>query len=113
MEALRLVLYILHMIAMVAIVAGAVVPAHPGRLVMVWAARVQLLIGLALVGVIEMDDGSLNHTKIAIKLLVALAVVAFAEIANAKFKRQEPSHVFAYVAAALTLVNTAVAFLWH
>lgn len=112
MEPLHLMLYIAHMIAMVALVVGAFVPPQSGRLIQVWAGRVQLLLGLLLVGVLEMQDATLNHTKIGIKLLVMIAVVALAEIANAKHKRGEPSQNLAYGAAALTIVNAAIAFLW-
>lgn len=111
MEALRLVLYVLHMIAMVAIVLSPVVAAL-GRTTQVWAARVQLLIGLLLVGVLEMQDASLNHTKIGVKLLVALAVVACAEIANARARRGESHRPLMLAAAGLTVVNALVAFLW-
>ncbi len=116
MDALHLLLYIAHMIAMVALVVGAVVPPQSGRLIQVWSARVQLLLGLLLVAVLEMgrDEGdpSLNHTKIGVKLLVMIAVVALAEIANKKHQRGEPSQNLAYAAAGLTIVNAAIAFLW-
>lgn len=112
MDALHLLLYIAHMIAMVALVVGAVVPPQSGRLVQVWSARVQLLVGLALVAVLEMQDATLNHTKIGVKLLVMIAVVALAEIANKKHQRGEPSQNLAYAAAGLTIVNAAIAFLW-
>jgi hypothetical protein len=116
MEALHLLLYIAHMIAMVALVVGAFVPPQSGRPIQAWAARIQLLLGLLLVTSLEMarDEGdpSLNHMKIGIKLLIMLAVVALAEIANKKHKRGEPSQNLAYGAAALTIVNAAIAFLW-
>ena len=81
---------------------------------MVWAARVQLLLGVALVGLIEGGtDEQLNHTKIAVKLLVALAVVACVEIANSKARKGEPRPMLVDIAGALTVVNVLVAFLWH
>lgn len=116
MDALHLLLYIAHMIAMVAIVVGAVVPPQSGRVIQVWAARVQLVLGLLLVTVLEMgrDEGdpSLNHMKIGVKLLVMIAVVACAEISNAKYKRGEDGKTLALAAAGLTIVNAAIAFLW-
>lgn len=112
MSALHTVLYVLHMIAMIAIVAGAVIPQPTGRQVLVWGARLQLLIGLLLVGVLEMDDATLNHAKIAVKLLVALGVVATAEMSNGRYKRGVDGSALAYAAAALTIVNAAIAFLW-
>mgnify|MGYP007088051780 FL=1 len=53
----------------------------------------------------------LNHAKVGVKLLVAVAVVACCEIAWAKRKRGESSPL-PWVALVLTLVNTAVAYLW-
>ena len=87
--------------------AGAV---HP---VMVWGARIQLLLGLALVGVAGAGHFSLNYTWVAVKLLVALGVVACCEIGGARRRRGEPSIVLAHAAAALTLVNVLVATIWH
>lgn len=113
MDALRLALYVLHMLAMLAIVAGAFVPPARGHLVQVWAARVQLLVGLALVGVIEMGDlATLDHAKVAVKLLVAVAVVACAEIGNGKARRGEDGRTLALAAAFLTVVNAVIAFAW-
>lgn len=114
METLRLILYVVHLVALLAIVAGALIPAGPWRLAQVWGARVQLLVGLALVAVIEMGDlGTLNHTKIAVKLLVALAVVALAEIAAGKGKRGEDGRTLALAAAALAVLNAVIAFTWN
>lgn len=111
MEALRLVLYVLHMVAMLAIVVGPFV-AGRGHLVQVWGARVQLLIGLGLTGIAEAGDDPVNHAKIGTKLVLMLAVIACAEIGNAKSKRGENGTTLAWVAAGLAVVNALVAFLW-
>ena len=68
-------------------------------------------LGLALVGINEGMGAELNHAKVGVKLLVAVAVVACCEIAWAKRKRGESSPL-PWVALVLTLVNTAVAYLW-
>lgn len=111
MESLRLVLYILHMLAMVAIVVG---PALAGRghLVQVWGARIQLLLGLGLTGIAEAGGDPVNHAKIGTKLVLMIAVLACAEIGNGKSKRGDQGTTLAWVAAALAIVNAAVAFLW-
>lgn len=111
MESLRLALYILHMLAMVAIVVG---PALAGRghLVQVWGARIQLLLGLGLTGLAEAGDDPVNHAKIGTKLVLMIAVLACAEIGNGKSKRGDQGTTLAWVAAALAIVNAAVAFLW-
>lgn len=111
MDALQLILYILHMLAMLAIVVGPFVPGR-GHLVQVWAARLQLLIGLGLVGLAEAQDWSLDYVWVAVKLVVALAVVACAEIGNSRSKRGENGKPLAFGAAALAIVNVLVAFLW-
>ncbi len=111
MESLRLVLYILHMLAMVAIVVGPAI-AGRGHLVQVWGARIQLLLGLGLTGIAEAGDDPVNHAKIGTKLVVMIAVLACAEIGNAKSKRGENGRTLAWVAAGLAVVNAAIAFLW-
>ena len=65
MDALHLILYILHMIAMLAIIVG---PAAAGRghLIQVWGARIQLLLGLGLTGLAEAGDDPVNHAKIGV-----------------------------------------------
>lgn len=54
---------------------------------LVWGARAQLVTGLILVGLAEMDDGDVNHAKIGVKLVVAIAVAACAEIAPRRGRR--------------------------
>ena len=79
----------------------------------VWGARVQLLTGILLVGVAEMtSDYELNHVKIGVKLVVAIAVVAAAEMANAKAKRGEANPRLVDAAGALGVLNVLVAVLW-
>ena len=111
MDALHLILYILHMIAMLAIIVG---PAAAGRghLIQVWGARIQLLLGLGLTGLAEAGDDPVNHAKIGTKLVIMIAVLACAEIGNAKSKRGENGTTLAWVAAGLAIVNAAIAFLW-
>ena len=79
---------------------------HP---VMVWGARLQLLIGLAMVGVLEMMGGSLDHMWVGIKLVVALAVVALCEIANARAKKGTNQPMLMHAGAALAVVNALYA----
>ncbi len=82
--------------------------------VMVWGARIQLLIGLALVGVAEMGGSAaaLNHAKIGTKLVVAFAVVAMCEIARSRAIRGENKPVFMHIAAGLTVLNVLIATAW-
>lgn len=111
MEPLRLALYVLHMLALLAIVVGPVI-AGRGHLVQVWGARIQLLLGLALTGIAEAGEDPVNHAKIGTKLVIMIAVLACAEIGNGKSKRGENGSTLAWVAAGLAVVNAAIAFLW-
>ena len=77
-----------------------------------WGARIQLLLGLGLTGLAEAGDDPVNHAKIGTKLVIMIAVLACAEIGNAKSKRGENGTTLAWVAAGLAIVNAAIAFLW-
>ena len=67
----------LHLLGMAAVVGGWIA-VRSGRTVIapiVWGARAQLVTGLALVGIasaIKDDDHTVNNTKIAVKLVIAL-----------------------------------------
>jgi hypothetical protein len=114
MEFLVHVFVVLHLLGMAAIIGsalfvarGAVTPA------LVWGARAQLVTGILLVGLVQANDEEVNNTKIAVKLVVAIAVTACAEIAAAKERKGQgarPNLVNA--AGALALVNVLVAVLW-
>lgn len=79
---------------------------HP---VMVWGARLQLLLGLAIVAVMEMNGGGLDHMWVGIKLVVALAIVALCEISAARARKGRNLPVLMHVAAGLTAVNALYA----
>ncbi len=84
---------------------------HPA---MVWGARVQFLLGLALVGTAEAGDVlMLDRTWVAIKLVVALAVVALCEIGRARAAAGRNAPALMHVAFALTVVNVLVALFWR
>lgn len=78
--------------------------------VMVWGARAQVVTGLLLVGLIYANDGEPDNAKIGVKLLIALAIVGLSE-ANAK--KTSPPAVAWWLVGILTLVNIAVAVIWH
>jgi hypothetical protein len=114
MDLLVNVFVVLHLLGMAAIIGsalfvarGAVTPA------LLWGARAQLVTGLALVGLVQANDEEVNNTKIAVKLVVAIAVVACAEIAGARERKGGGSRPQLVTAAgALALVNVLVAVLW-
>ena len=81
------VLVVLHLLGAAAIIGPWLAAPRAGRIrmAMVWGARAQVVTGILLVGLHEMSTDpadQLNRTKIGVKLVVALACVACAEIAT-------------------------------
>ena len=83
--------------------------------VMVWGARVQVLTGLILVGVAQGAlDAEVNNTKIAVKLVIALAVAGLTEVAAARARKDKPVAAgMVHGAGLLAVVNVLVATLWN
>ncbi|MHC6177052.1 hypothetical protein [Glutamicibacter endophyticus] len=83
-----------------------------------YGALTQLITGLALVALTEMGlspwDGELNHFKIGVKLLIAIAIVVAAFLGRKKVKAgAEVSTGIAHATGGLALINIAIAVLWH
>lgn len=113
MEIVEHLLVLAHLLGMAAIIGSAVFVARGAATpALVWGARAQLVTGLALVGLKEMDGGGLNHAKVGVKLLVAVAVAACAEIAAAKSRKGDERPQLVTAAGALAILNTAIAVLW-
>ena len=114
MDLLVNVFVVLHLLGMAAIIGSAVFVARGAVTpALLWGARAQLLTGILLVGLLQADDEDVNNTKIGVKLLVAIAVVACAEIAAGKERRGEGARPqLVNAAGALALVNVAIAVLW-
>ena len=114
MEILENLLVLAHLLGMAAIVGSAVFVARGvATPALLWGARAQLVTGLLLVGVAQAGDDPVNNTKIGVKLVIAVAVVACAEIAAAKERKGEGARPQLVTAAGvLALVNTAIAVLW-
>lgn len=73
-------------------------------------AWIQLVTGLVLVGLIEMQGGELNHMKIGIKAIILIAVLVAAIIGRRKVKKNEPvSKGLAHAVGGLSLINIALA----
>jgi uncharacterized membrane protein len=110
---LHAVLLVLHLIALAAVVVGLLrqIPAETKGVdaLIAHGATTQLVTGLLLVGVLEADDADVNHVKIAVKLLVSLAVVGLAH-ANRR-KPSIPTGLF-WGLVGLELVNVVVALAW-
>ena len=122
---------VLHLLGAAAIIGPwLAAPRDPRiRTAMVWGARAQVVTGIILVGLHEMSSDpadALNRTKIGVKLVVALACAACAEIANGRQRRAvvataEGPTTTAVVPAAglvqatawLAVLNVCVAVLWR
>ena len=114
MDVLVNVFVVLHLLGMAAIIGSALFVAR-GTVTpaLVWGARAQLLTGIILVGLVQANDEEPNNMKIGVKLLVAIAVVACAEIAAAKERKGQGARPQLVLAAGvLALVNVLVAVLW-
>lgn len=113
MTVLRTVLLVLHLVGMAAIIGPALeqLSARVKRMtgVMVWGARAQILTGLALVGVAYASDYEPDHVKLAVKLVVALAIAGFAEATR---RRENPVTAF-WAVTVLTAANVIVAVAWR
>lgn len=114
MEFLEHLLVLAHLLGMAAIVGSAVFVARGvATPALVWGARAQLLTGLLFVGLAEAGDDPVNHAKVGVKLVVAIAVAACAEIAAAKERKGQGARPqLVNGAGALAALNTAIAVLW-
>ncbi|ALU39881.1 hypothetical protein AS188_09115 [Kocuria flava] len=77
------------------------------------ASLLSLITGLLLVGIHEMGEDPVNHAKVAVKLLIALAVAIAAFVGQRRTKRGQPvSTGLAHAVGGSALINMAVATLW-
>lgn len=117
MDFLHKLVVALHLLGMAAVVGGWLVSrgARTFPAAVVWGARAQLVTGLVLVGLAEAtkEPGhSLNYAKVTVKLVIALVVVAMAEVGAARTRRGEPHGTQLDVAGGGAVVNALVASLW-
>ena len=77
------------------------------------ASLLQLVTGILLVGLAEMDDYDINYAKIGVKLTLAVVIAVMAFIGQRKYKKDEPvSKALANGVGILTVLNIAVATMW-
>ena len=107
----------LHILGTAALVGGWLVTFRQPT-VLRWqhmGAWVQLVTGVLLVGLLEMNDdaGPVNHAKIAVKLLVLIAVVVSAVIGHRKVAAEKPvSTGLAHSVGGLATLNVGIAIFW-
>lgn len=106
------IVLILHFIGLAGIIGGwlATIKAPHVNKAILHGAILQVVTGLLLVGLREMDDVDVNHMKIGIKLVIALVILAVAILGVRKEARaQGTTATLAHVAGALGIVNVAIA----
>ena len=106
------IVLILHFIGLAGIIGGwlATIKAPHVNKAMLHGAILQVVTGLLLVGLREMDDVDVNHMKIGIKLVIALVILVVAILGVRKEARaQGTTATLAHVAGALGIVNVAIA----
>lgn len=114
MEFLRLVLLFLHLLGMAALAGSFLVQRHTaasGPLNAGWlhGSLLQLVTGVALVGVNEAQDNDLDHVKVAVKLVVLLVILGLVLVG----RRRDPLPAWLVPAVAgLVVLNVGVAVFW-
>lgn len=111
MEILYSFLVFLHFVTLAGIISGWLMQQlgayAKAPKVLLHSALTQLVLGLLLVGFLEMNGDSVNHAKIGVKLAVNLIVIVLA-ILNVR----KPAAKLALAAGLLALLNIAVAVFW-
>ena len=112
--AIKLVL-ILHFIGLAGIIGGwvATVKAPQVNKAILHGSIIQVVTGILLVGLREMQDGGeIDHMKIGIKLVIALVIMVVAIVGTKKeAKVPGSSGTLAMTAGILAIVNVAIAVL--
>lgn len=115
MEFLHTTLVFFHLLGAAALVGGwlATFRTPTVGLFQFIGAWVQLVTGILLVGLASMGDGSLNHIKVTVKLVILIGILVAAWIGRRKVKRGETvSTGLAHAVGGLALVNIGLAVFW-
>jgi len=114
MEFLRHLLLVIHLLGFGALFGGLLVQARtPEKTVNAWmrdGAGTVFLAGLALVGVIEADDGEVNNAKIAVKGVIALVILI---LVMANLRKERIATGLWALLLILTVANVCVAVFWR
>ena len=113
MDTLRLILLFVHVLGFAALIGGTLAQAGPGPFKVNAAMRdgagTVFVAGLALVGVLEAGDADVDHVKVAVKLLVGLAVLG---LVMANVRKEQISRGLWAAVLGLSVLNVAVAIFW-
>jgi len=114
MDLLREIVLIVHFIGLASLFGGFIVQMSSREKVvnnaMFHGVLTQLVTGILLVGLLEMQDAEVDHAKVGVKLLIT-AVVTVLVVIN----RKKPTVSVAIWAGigGLTIVNIVIAVLWN
>jgi hypothetical protein len=113
MDLARDILVFLHLIGMAAVFGGLFVQLRADPRVvnsaMVHGILTQLVTGLLLVGLLEADDADVDHAKVGVKLVVALAIAVLVFVHR---RRGALSAGIFFTLLGLTVLNVGVAVFW-
>lgn len=116
MEILRNLLLVVHFVGLASILGGVLVQSRQFRSgaqvlpAILHGAYTQLVSGLLLVAVIAVGDDELNNAKIAVKLLVLIAITVIAIVNR---KKTNPAVWVVPAIGILTLANIVIAVFWR
>jgi high-affinity Fe2+/Pb2+ permease len=117
LEITRLILLALHILGLAAIIGAFLVQLRKksdyNLSPMLAGAITQLVTGVALVAVRESADLGVNSTKIAVKLIIAIVVLAAVIVAMVQQRRGKNASPWFHTAGGLAVVNVLVAVFWQ
>lgn len=108
-------LVVVHLLGMAYLVSGVVVRwvgnAEPAGRIMLWGSSAQVVTGLALAGIASagLIAGEVNHMKLGVKLVVAVAVLLLAHII---WRRPDAGKNVFYGLTGATALNIVIAAMW-
>src|SRR6478735_10376469 len=113
MEFQRHLLLVLHLLGFAALLGGLLVqvrrPEKSVNGLMRDGAGTAFVAGLLLVGVLEADDQSVDHAKIAVKSLIGLAILV---LVMANLRKERIAQGLWLLLLLLTVANVCVAIFW-
>lgn len=116
MDTLRLLVLCLHFLGLIALTGVFLVQMRQrsgfNTGLLMTGAITQVVTGLLLVGLREMQDLPVNNTKIAVKLVIALIAAVAAVLAHLRQRKDGKVMPLFHTAGGLGLVNMAIAVLW-
>ena len=117
MDVVRYLLIVVHLLGMAAIVGSWFTVLRAPRVLppMVWGARLQIVSGFLLWGILESgaadDAGDPDRIKLTIKLVIGFVIAGLAE-SNAK-KGDQVNPRIVHVIGLLAVTNVLIAVLWR